>query len=134
MTPVATPSTHVESVMRDTVVAVEPSASLHEAALALKVAGVGSLAVMDGAEVRGIVTERDVVRAIADRADPAATTVAEVMSTGPRYVTLGDHVETALEVMLEAGIRHLPVVEEGELVGIVSIRDLAGALVPPRSR
>lgn len=134
MTPVATPSMHVESVMRDTVVAVEPSASLHEAALALRAAGVGSLAVMDGEEVHGIVSERDVVRAIADGADPAAVTVAEVMTRDPRYVTLGDHVETALEIMLEAGIRHLPVVEEGELVGIVSIRDLAAAFVPVRHR
>jgi CBS domain-containing protein len=47
------------------------------------------------------------------------------MSEFPRYLTPGDSVHGALEVMLAAGIRHLPVIDEGELVGIVSIRDLA---------
>ncbi|MBO0893030.1 MAG: CBS domain-containing protein [Acidimicrobiales bacterium] len=47
------------------------------------------------------------------------------MSELPRYLTPGDSVHGALEVMLAAGIRHLPVVDEGELVGIVSIRDVA---------
>ncbi|HKH88395.1 MAG TPA: CBS domain-containing protein, partial [Acidimicrobiales bacterium] len=80
------------------------------------------------AEIAGIVSERDLVRALADGVDPDTGRVADVMSHDPRYLTLADHVVTAVEMMLDAGIRHLPVIEEGELVGIVSIRDLAASL------
>jgi CBS domain-containing protein len=55
--------------------------------------------------------------------------VADVMSEGPRYLTTEEQVTAALEVMLAAGVRHLPVEDEGELVVIVSMRDLATKLI-----
>ena len=80
---------------------------------------------MDDDAVAGMVSERDIVRALAAGADPDEERVASVMSRRPRYLTLGDDVASAVDVMLAAGIRHLPVVDDGELVGIVSIRDVA---------
>ena len=117
----------VGMVMRSPVVTVQARATLRDAASLLRDADVGTLAVTDGQGVIGVVSERDVTRAIADGADPDEIWVADVMSAEPRYVTTGDRVATAREVMLAAGIRHLPVLEEAELVGIVSMRDLLRA-------
>jgi CBS domain-containing protein len=120
-------ATSVGSIMHSPVVAVEGKTTLRQAARLLRDADIGTLAVMDGGAVAGIVSERDVTRSLADGADPDEVWVADVMSSQPRYATAGDLVGTALDVMLVAGIRHLPVLEEGQLVGIVSMRDLVGA-------
>lgn len=117
--------------MRPTVVSVSPSATLRAAAQSLSKARVGILAVTEGAQFKGLLSERDVVRAVAAGADPGLSVVEEAMHPDGRYVTRGDHLMTAIEVMLSAGIRHLPVVEDGEIVGIISMRDLAGALMAP---
>ena len=114
----------VGGIMHSPVVAVDEKTTLREAARTLRDADIGTLAVEDEEAVAGIVSERDVTRALADGADPDEVWVADVMSREPRYATGGDQVSTALDVMLVAGIRHLPVLEEGELVGIVSMRDL----------
>jgi CBS domain-containing protein len=114
----------VRAVMHTPVIAVDGDATLRKASSLLRDADTGTLAVMDGAAVAGIFSERDVTRALADGADPDRIWVADVMSAEPRYVTAGDLIDTARDVMLAAGIRHLPVLEEGELVGIVSMRDL----------
>lgn len=118
--------------MRPSVAEIDPSVTLREAARSLEAAGVGTLAIMDGAEISGIVSERDLVRALADGADPDRVEVRDVMTVNPRYLTLGDSAATALEIMLQARVRHLPVVDEGELVGILSIRDVARALTRDR--
>ena len=114
----------VGGIMHSPVVAVDEKTTLREAARTLRDADIGTLAVEDEEAIAGIVSERDVTRALADGADPDEVWVADVMSREPRYATGGDQVSTALDVMLVAGIRHLPVLEEGELVGIVSMRDL----------
>ena len=122
----------IGAVMRPSVAEIDPSVTLREAARSLEAAGVGTLAIMDGAEISGIVSERDLVRALADGADPDRVEVRDVMTVNPRYLTLGDSAATALEIMLQARVRHLPVVDEGELVGILSIRDVARALTRER--
>jgi CBS domain-containing protein len=119
----------IGAVMKGPIVTIGRAASLREAAQALRTAEISMLAVMDGPELAGIVSERDIVRAVAEAADLDETLVSQIMTDEPRYVTEVDHVSTALEVMLSAGVRHLPVVEEGELVGVVSMRDLADELV-----
>jgi signal-transduction protein with cAMP-binding, CBS, and nucleotidyltransferase domain len=88
---------------------------------------VGSLAVLAGRDLVGIVTERDLARAIAWGADPKATTVAEYMTTQPVSVGLDTDVHDVVLAMLELECRHLPVVEAGAVVGMVSIRDLLGS-------
>lgn len=104
-------------------------ASLAQAAETLMSAGVGSVAVVDGRELAGILTERDIVKAIADGADPDETTVSEWMSANPDTVSPTADVEDAARWMLEMGYRHLPVMEGDELLGVVSIRDLLWAIV-----
>lgn len=117
----------VGSIMQSPVLSVDPKATLRTAARLLRDAEIGTLAVMDGTAIAGIVSERDVTRALADGADTDQVWVADVMSSEPRYATRGDQVSSALDLMLAAGIRHLPVLDEGELVGIVSMRDLLRA-------
>lgn len=118
----------VDALVHTPVLTIEARATLRSAARALREGDVGTLAVMDGPEVAAIVSERDVVRALAEGADPDQVQVAEVMTEYPRYLTSGEEVASAMEVMLAAGVRHLPVLDEGEVVGIVSMRDLVGVL------
>lgn len=123
------PGDKIGSLMKSTVVTVRPTVDLRYAAVAMRDANVGAVAVVEGDEVAGVLSERDVVRAVAGGADPEHVKAGEAMAAGPRYVTLADTVGTAAEMMVEAGVRHLPVVDDGELVGIVSIRDVLPALL-----
>jgi len=134
MTPNTRADVPVRSVMTTVVVSIDPGATLRQAARSLRDADVGTLVIMEGPEIAGIVSERDLVRALAGDADPDENRVAEVMSVSPRYLTLADTVRVAVEMMLTAGIRHLPVVEDDELVGIVSMRALTDALVHERPK
>jgi CBS domain-containing protein len=88
----------------------------------------GSLLVMDGERLAGIFTERDVVRAVAQGIDLDATPVGAVMSRD--VVTTAPHtpLDEAARIMASRWIRHLPVVEEDRVVGVVSLRALAAAL------
>lgn len=88
----------------------------------------GSLLVMDGERLLGIVTERDLLRVVAQGQDPAKVTLKDVMRTD--VITIGPttRLKEAAKVMATKWIRHLPVVEEGKVVGIVSQRDLTGIL------
>ena len=123
--------TSIGSMMNSTVVAVDGDATLRSAARSLNEAAVGTVVIMDGRRVSGILSERDVVRALAADADPDRSAVAEAMSSSPRYATPHDELQTGMDIMLAAGIRHLPVLDDGELVGIVSMRDLARYLGRP---
>ena len=104
-------------------------ATVAEAAEALITDGVGSLAVVEGRSLVGIITERDVVRAVSEGADPEEEVVADWMSDAPD--TFGPDVEVreAAAWLLEMGYRHMPVMQEGELLGIVSIRDILWAII-----
>jgi CBS domain-containing protein len=87
----------------------------------------GSLLVLQGEDLVGIITERDVLRAVAT-GTPLDTPVSEVMSKELITVEPGTSLREAARVMTERWIRHLPVLESGRLVGVVSQRDLAGVL------
>lgn len=119
----------VSQLLKTPVISIDVGASLEQAAVAMRDADVGALAVTREDDVVGIVSERDILRAIADGGDVARTRVGDVMSEDPRYLTVADSASTAIEIMLAAGFRHLPVFDEGEAVGMVSIRDLARAMV-----
>jgi CBS domain-containing protein len=81
--------------------------------------------VQDG-ELRGIVTDRDiVVRAIAEGKEPSTTTVQEVLSEKVESVEPDDDIEEAADVMAAHQIRRLPVVEDGKLIGMVSLGDIS---------
>lgn len=107
------------------VVTVGPSATVAELIATLAERNVGALPVVDGGGLVGIVSERDVVRRLhAGGASVLAATVAEIMTTGVITCAPGDDAADLAGVMTQRRFRHLPVVVDGELVGIVSIGDL----------
>ena len=106
-----------------------PDTTMLEVSRSMTERGPGSVAVIDGRELVGIVTERDVVRAIADDIDMATTPVRERMAPDPDTFDPETDVFEAGEFLLESGYRHLPVVEDGVLLGVVSLRDLLGAVL-----
>ncbi|MFA1547940.1 cyclic nucleotide-binding/CBS domain-containing protein [Actinomadura chokoriensis] len=85
---------------------------------------VGALAVIDGELVTGIITERDLVGALATSDDPASQQAAAYASTQIRTAELEEDAREVARRMLDAGIRHLPVQDRGRVVGMVSMRDL----------
>ncbi len=110
--------------MSTDLVVVPPTATIAEAATVIGARGVGSALVMDGPELLGVFTERDVVRAVAQHFDGSEHQVHLWMTRDP--ITIGPDASTAdaLDTMLEHGFRHLPVLEGGSIVGMVSMRDL----------
>jgi CBS domain-containing protein len=106
-----------------------PEASVADAAEILIEAGVGSLGVVDDRSLVGIFTERDVVRAVSDGADPEAEAVEDWMSDAPDTFSPDVNCEEAAAWLLEVGYRHMPVMSDGELLGIVSIRDILWSII-----
>ena len=118
----------------DTVARVAPDASLGAVARAMTDADVGLLVVGRGDDVDGVVSERDIVRAIAAGHDPNTTTAMEVAHTDLAWC---DPTATVAEVateMMERYVRHVLVEDGGRLVGIVSARDLLGAYAAVEAR
>jgi CBS domain-containing protein len=111
-------------IMTPDVFSAPPDTTVVEAAATMVRGGFGSAVVLEGRSVAGILTERDVLRAAASGADLTRSSLSRWMTPDP--VTARPEVDSdeAAELMLGGGFRHLPVVESGELVGIVSLRDL----------
>jgi CBS domain-containing protein len=102
-----------------------PEATVIDAVTLMRDRRIGAILVTNDQALVGIITERDIVfRVVAATRDPETTRIAEVMTTDPDVVAPGADVMTALERMQSGGYRHLPVVDGGALVGIVSIRDI----------
>lgn len=100
--------------------------SLAEAARIMRDNDIGFVVVRDEKAVRGVVTDRDlVIRGVAEGADPAETTLASVYSEDVVQLDSDDPVDKAITLMREKAIRRIPVVHDGELVGVVSLGDLA---------
>jgi CBS domain-containing protein len=110
-------------------VSVEPHTTVAEVARLMRVDDRDSVAVMSKGRLVGIVTERDLVQAIADGVDPQKTKADIIMSANP--ATVGDDEDVAVVAvkMVRLGVRHLPVVNQaGEPVGLLSARDLVAVL------
>ncbi len=107
------------------VISVSLKTNLDKAAQAMMERRVGAAIVMDDDRVAGIVTERDLMRAVANGLVPWTTPVGECMTRKPRTITPFTTAGAALSLMMAHGFRHLPVMEDGKLVGIVSMRALA---------
>ena len=90
---------------------------------------VGALPVLEGQHLVGIITERDVTAAMAEGADPVITPVSDYMTPAPEVLRPDSDLADAAHLMLELGIRHLPIVRSGHLVGVLSIRDVLDAEV-----
>ena len=113
----------VGEVMSTGLLTVDASTPLVDAAKQMHERSVGAVLVLSGDRVGGILTERDVLRAVA-LGQVEGTDVAMWMTQHPETVEPSDSTGHAASIMIHGGFRHLPVVEAGKPVGIVSIRDL----------
>jgi CBS domain-containing protein len=110
--------------MTEGVIAAHPQETLVEIAVRMRDHAVGAVAIMEGDELKGIVTERDLTRATADGLSPRATVAEAYMTPAPLTITAQETVEDAVSRMVERRIRHLPVIEDGRVIGVVSARDV----------
>jgi CBS domain-containing protein len=105
--------------------AVAPTSPVADAVRLMNCHGIGAVLVINGRGLEGILTERDVMRRVVEpRLDPAATRVDEVMTPRPKTVCANDRAAHALEFMTKDGFRHLPVLDDGRVLGVLSMRDL----------
>ena len=118
----------IGGVMRVRLVTAAPDETAGAAIRKMLDAGVGSVVVCDGPALVGIFTERDVLRLAGEGADFDAIPLSEVMTSSLATISADDGIFEAAELMKERRLRHLPVVEGGNLVGIVSIRDVLAFL------
>ena len=119
--------------MTASLLTVSADATLGEAAAAMAARGVGAVVVLEGDRVAAILTERDVMKAVAAGKDGSAP-VNEWMTSHPDTIEPSDTTDHAASLMIHGGFRHLPVVEaDGKVVGIVSIRDLMKVALDDRS-
>jgi CBS domain-containing protein len=98
--------------------------SLEQVAARLQDKDISALVVLDGYRLAGIITERDIVCAVADRRDLADVTAGDYMTVEPATVDLETPLAEVARTMLAYGVRHLPVVVAGDVLGMVSARDL----------
>jgi CBS domain-containing protein len=118
--------TTVADVMRRDVLTVEPSDTIGEAAEKMNASDVGAVVVVEHmVRIIGIVTERDILRAVAARARAAEARVRQWMTPDPVTIDPETTVEDAAKVMFDNNFRHLPVVKDGRPLGIVSLRMLS---------
>jgi CBS domain-containing protein len=120
----------IQSIYRPWVVTADEDERLVAAAARMQDEQVGSAVVLSHGRFAGILTERDLVRALADGADPESETVADYMTATPASIHPEAEVHEAAALMFELECRHLPVVSgDGAVLGMVSVRDLLGTVV-----
>jgi CBS domain-containing protein len=112
----------LRDLMNTSVVTASPDTTVTEAAAGMVRARVGSVVVLQGTFLAGILTERDVLRAAASGEDLSMSLVAAWMSPDPQAASLDMSAEEAAQIMLLNGFRHLPVLDGREVCGVVSIR------------
>jgi CBS domain-containing protein len=115
----------VRDAMSQVVLTIGPAHSLREAARLMSTRGVGAAVVLDGdVDGLGILTERDVLHAVGAGQDPSAEQVGDHLTTDLVFATPDMSLQEAAELMSRGGFRHLVVLDAGEVVGIVSVRDI----------
>ncbi len=113
-----------------TVVSLAADVRVRDAAAKLAQHGIGAVLVMNGARVLGILSERDIVRRLADEgANILDATVDTVMTRAIISCGMADTVDQVMEAMTARRIRHLPVIEAGRIVGIISIGDVVKSVI-----
>ncbi len=100
------------------------TAAVSEVARTMRDRNIGALMIVDGSRLTGVFTERDALfRVLAPGRDPATTPVGAVMTPSPQTIHPDKPFVEAVRMMLEGGYRHVPVVEDGRVLGMVSVRD-----------
>lgn len=107
-----------------------PRSSVFDALGLMAEKEIGALVVMDGTRVAGIISERDYARKVIlhGRASPT-TLVNEIMTSHVVYTHLDQSIDECMAIMTDKRVRHLPVIEDGKLIGIISIGDLVKAII-----
>jgi len=122
------PSRFVSDLMSGNVYSLPESASVLDAVRLMSDCRIGAVLVVDEGQLKGIFTERDALgRVMAAGQDPGKTSLSEVMTANPRTAIPKLSAVAALLMMRDGGFRHLPVVEDGQVKGIISMRDFIGA-------
>jgi CBS domain-containing protein len=109
---------------------VDPGSTVFDALSLMAEKEIGALVVLDEARVAGIISERDYARKVIlhGRASPT-TRVEEIMTSHVAYTHLDQSIEECMAIMTDKRIRHLPVLQDGKLIGIISIGDLVKAII-----
>jgi CBS domain-containing protein len=124
----------LESLVGGTATIVGPEATLADAAEHMLATGVDSVAVIAERNLVGILTEHDIVAAVAGDADLETAQVSDWMTESPDTIAPDIRVREAVVWLMQTGYRHLPVVKGSELLGIVSVRDLLWAIAGDEGR
>jgi|SRR5690348_7841996 CBS domain-containing protein len=104
---------------------VDANQTVFEAARLMAEQNIGAVAVLREGRLAGIFSERDIVkRVVANGRIPGTTRVSEVMTANPRVVSPDESVDECLFIMREFGFRHLPICQDHQLMGLISLRDL----------
>ena len=121
---------HLLEAKGNEVISIAPEASVFDAIKLMADKAVGSLLVMEAGELKGIVTERDYARKVIIKGRSSETTaVGEIMTSDVYTATVEQTVNQCMSIMTEKRIRHLPVVGDGDVVGLISIGDLVQAII-----
>jgi CBS domain-containing protein len=109
---------------------VEPASSVYDAMKLMAEKGIGALMVIDGEKLVGILSERDYARKVILQGRASRTTqVREIMTSHVLYAQPEQNIEECMALMTDKRVRHLPVYEEGRLVGVISIGDLVKSII-----
>lgn len=112
------------------VFSVEPNTIVYAAILTMAEKNIGGLLITEGGKLVGIFTERDYARKLILKGKSSnTTTIGEIMTKNPFTVTLDSSIEECMELMSGKRIRHLPVVDNGELIGVISIGDVVRFII-----
>ena len=110
---------------RQQLVSATPDTTVQQIAVIMTRAHIGAIPIIEDDRLIGIFSERDLMtRIVVAERDPRTTPVSEVMSSEVETATLEDHVDFCVEKMRRVGCRHLPIVIDGKVIGVVSMRDL----------
>lgn len=116
----------VRELMTTRIVSIPPDSNVKEAAALMNKHNIGAIPVVEGANIRGILTDRDIVlRCVAEGRDANSMKVSDVCSGGAISVKPNQTVHDAMHLMASEQVRRLPVVEEGKIVGMLSLADIA---------
>ena len=117
---------HLKSLIKNPlVVTLPPTASIYEASQKMAEHLIGSVIVMEGPQALGIFTERDLLnRVVAKGLDPKTTLLSQVMSKGLKTVSVQETVEACFRQMEDSKCRHIPVEDDGKIVGVVTMRNI----------
>lgn len=115
----------VREVMTQVVLTSEVGTTIAEAASLMAQRRVGSALVVEGQRLLGIFTERDIVKALSQDASATHQAIGHWMTRNPQTISSEATIEEALQRMVEGGFRHLPVVDDDRMVGMLSMRDIS---------